>query len=128
MLQTTLSTLLKKRRRPESTPVHPQQGMKFGEVTMYLVERRMGTSRRNFLTSLARSKGFCVDDNLSFVIWVFACLWMLAEGGSPAWLGLILACFLPVGGGCQACTAGYWQQWELFWAGWHNRSQQLTVA
>ncbi|XP_036430471.1 DNA nucleotidylexotransferase [Colossoma macropomum] len=39
--------------------------MKFEEVTMYLVERRMGTSRRNFLTSLARSKGFCVDDTLS---------------------------------------------------------------
>ncbi|KAI4886241.1 hypothetical protein NFI96_023532 [Prochilodus magdalenae] len=65
MFQTTLSTLLRKRRRPEPTPVHPQQGKTFGEVTLYLVERRMGTSRRNFLTSLARSKGFCVDNTLS---------------------------------------------------------------
>ncbi|XP_072533129.1 DNA nucleotidylexotransferase [Salminus brasiliensis] len=65
MFQTSLSTLLRKRRRPESTPAHPQQGKKFGEVIVYLVERRMGKSRRNFLTSLARSKGFCVDNTLS---------------------------------------------------------------
>ncbi|XP_066535734.1 DNA nucleotidylexotransferase [Hoplias malabaricus] len=65
MFQTTPCTLLKKRQRPESTPAHPQEGMKFGEVTVYLVERRMGTSRRKFLTSLARSKGFCVDNTLS---------------------------------------------------------------
>ncbi|KAM9477084.1 DNA nucleotidylexotransferase isoform 1-T1 [Clarias gariepinus] len=66
MFQTTLSTFLKKRRQqPELTCAHPQKEMKFTEVTVYLVERRMGKSRRNFLTSLARSKGFCVDNTLS---------------------------------------------------------------
>ncbi|KAI5617396.1 DNA nucleotidylexotransferase [Silurus asotus] len=55
----------RKRRQPELTCAQPQKEMKFGEVTVYLVERRMGKSRRNFLTSLARSKGFCVDNNLS---------------------------------------------------------------
>ncbi|KAF7710287.1 DNA nucleotidylexotransferase isoform X2 [Silurus meridionalis] len=65
MFQTTLSSLLRKRRQPELTCAQPQKEMKFGEVTVYLVERRMGKSRRNFLTSLARSKGFCVDNNLS---------------------------------------------------------------
>ncbi|KAF5902107.1 DNA nucleotidylexotransferase isoform X1, partial [Clarias magur] len=66
MFQTTLSTFLKKRRRqPELTCAQPQKEMKFTEVTVYLVERRMGKSRRNFLTSLARSKGFRVDNTLS---------------------------------------------------------------
>ncbi|KAF4090526.1 hypothetical protein AMELA_G00052940 [Ameiurus melas] len=65
MFQTTLSTLLRKRRQPELTSAQPQKEMKFREATVYLVERRMGKSRRNFLTSLARSKGFSVDNTLS---------------------------------------------------------------
>ncbi|XP_017318673.1 DNA nucleotidylexotransferase [Ictalurus punctatus] len=65
MFQTTLSTFLRKRRQPELTCAQPQKEMKFREVTVYLVERRMGKSRRNFLTSLARSKGFSVDNTLS---------------------------------------------------------------
>uniref|UniRef100_A0A4W4EKP5 BRCT domain-containing protein n=1 Tax=Electrophorus electricus TaxID=8005 RepID=A0A4W4EKP5_ELEEL len=54
-----------KRRQPEVTCAHPKQETKFRDVIMYLVERRMGKSRRMFLTSLARSKGFCVEDTLS---------------------------------------------------------------
>uniref|UniRef100_A0A8C7DKU8 DNA-directed DNA/RNA polymerase mu n=1 Tax=Oncorhynchus kisutch TaxID=8019 RepID=A0A8C7DKU8_ONCKI len=38
---------------------------RFNEVTVYLVERKMGSSRRSFLTSLARSKGFRVEYALS---------------------------------------------------------------
>lgn len=67
MFQTTLSTFLRKRRQPELTCAQPQKEMKFREVTVYLVERRMGKSRRNFLTSLARSKGFSVDNTLRYV-------------------------------------------------------------
>lgn len=69
MFQTTLSTLLRKRRQAEMTCAQPQKEMKFKEVAVYLVERRMGKSRRNFLTSLARSKGFCVDNTLRYVFW-----------------------------------------------------------
>uniref|UniRef100_A0A4W4ELA6 DNA nucleotidylexotransferase n=1 Tax=Electrophorus electricus TaxID=8005 RepID=A0A4W4ELA6_ELEEL len=65
MLQATPWTLLRKRRQPEVTCAHPKQETKFRDVIMYLVERRMGKSRRMFLTSLARSKGFCVEDTLS---------------------------------------------------------------
>ncbi|KAJ8014531.1 hypothetical protein DPEC_G00041190 [Dallia pectoralis] len=39
--------------------------VKFKEVMVYLVEKKMGKSRRSFLTSLARSKGFRVEDVLS---------------------------------------------------------------
>uniref|UniRef100_A0A8B9H332 DNA-directed DNA/RNA polymerase mu n=1 Tax=Astyanax mexicanus TaxID=7994 RepID=A0A8B9H332_ASTMX len=49
----------------ENKTLIPAIAIKFGEVMVYLVERRMGKSRRNFLTSLARSKGFCVDNTLS---------------------------------------------------------------
>uniref|UniRef100_A0A665UFM2 BRCT domain-containing protein n=1 Tax=Echeneis naucrates TaxID=173247 RepID=A0A665UFM2_ECHNA len=39
--------------------------VKFEDVRLYLVERKMGRSRRSFLTQLARSKGFIVEDILS---------------------------------------------------------------
>lgn len=67
MFQTTLHTFLRKRRQAEVTCAHPRKEMKFKEVTLYLVERRMGKSRRNFLTTLARSKGFTVEDTLRYV-------------------------------------------------------------
>ncbi|CAG10151.1 unnamed protein product, partial [Tetraodon nigroviridis] len=38
---------------------------KFVNVRLYLVEMKMGHSRRSFLTQLARSKGFMVEDDLS---------------------------------------------------------------
>uniref|UniRef100_A0A665UFS4 DNA nucleotidylexotransferase n=1 Tax=Echeneis naucrates TaxID=173247 RepID=A0A665UFS4_ECHNA len=41
------------------------QAVKFEDVRLYLVERKMGRSRRSFLTQLARSKGFIVEDILS---------------------------------------------------------------
>uniref|UniRef100_A0A672HGC2 DNA-directed DNA/RNA polymerase mu n=1 Tax=Salarias fasciatus TaxID=181472 RepID=A0A672HGC2_SALFA len=39
--------------------------VRFQGVRLYLVERKMGRSRRSFLTQLARSKGFMVEDVLS---------------------------------------------------------------
>uniref|UniRef100_A0A673N6L9 Deoxynucleotidyltransferase, terminal n=1 Tax=Sinocyclocheilus rhinocerous TaxID=307959 RepID=A0A673N6L9_9TELE len=63
MFTTALPT--RKRRRPEVAFTRGHEEVKFRDVTLYLVERRMGKSRRNFLSNLARSKGFCVDDALS---------------------------------------------------------------
>ncbi|XP_052428081.1 DNA nucleotidylexotransferase [Carassius gibelio] len=55
----------RKRRRTEVASVGGRDEVKFRDVTLFLVEKRMGKSRRNFLSNLARSKGFCVDDALS---------------------------------------------------------------
>ncbi|KAM4702841.1 DNA nucleotidylexotransferase [Rhinophrynus dorsalis] len=38
--------------------------VKFKEIVLFLVERKMGTSRRNFLTELARKRGFQVENEL----------------------------------------------------------------
>ncbi|KAG1963037.1 DNA polymerase lambda [Pimephales promelas] len=54
-----------RKRRPEAAFPRGHDEVKFKDLTLYLVERRMGKSRRNFLSNLARSKGFCVDDALS---------------------------------------------------------------
>ncbi|XP_051896913.1 DNA-directed DNA/RNA polymerase mu isoform X2 [Pristis pectinata] len=43
----------------------PVGEVKFGEVGIFLVERRMGSSRRRFLTELARKKGFRVEEQMS---------------------------------------------------------------
>ncbi|XP_078095599.1 DNA-directed DNA/RNA polymerase mu isoform X2 [Mustelus asterias] len=39
--------------------------VKFSEVGIFLVERKMGSSRRSFLTELARKKGFRVEEQMS---------------------------------------------------------------
>ncbi|XP_044293451.1 DNA-directed DNA/RNA polymerase mu isoform X2 [Varanus komodoensis] len=55
-----------KRKRPRPRdPIPapaPEQPVRFPEVVLCLVEKRMGASRRSFLASLARSKGFCVEE------------------------------------------------------------------
>ncbi|KAM3834021.1 DNA nucleotidylexotransferase-like [Diretmus argenteus] len=56
---------VRKRQRPAQAGVQRQGEAKFQDVKLYLVERKMGRSRRNFLTQLARSKGFIVEDVLS---------------------------------------------------------------
>lgn len=63
MLQ-SLEPGLRKRRRPEKAAASGCHEVKFGHVRLYLVERKMGCSRRSFLTRLARSKGFIVEDKL----------------------------------------------------------------
>ncbi|XP_078449356.1 DNA-directed DNA/RNA polymerase mu-like isoform X1 [Lampetra planeri] len=54
----------KRRKEPDDASEVPSH-VKFGEVVVYLVERRLGASRRQFLSALARSKGFRVDDRFS---------------------------------------------------------------
>uniref|UniRef100_A0A8C3RZ38 DNA-directed DNA/RNA polymerase mu n=1 Tax=Chelydra serpentina TaxID=8475 RepID=A0A8C3RZ38_CHESE len=52
---------LKRRRRASSPPAGPPGPGRFPAVVLCLVEKRMGASRRAFLTQLARAKGFRVD-------------------------------------------------------------------
>uniref|UniRef100_A0A674HV09 DNA-directed DNA/RNA polymerase mu n=1 Tax=Terrapene triunguis TaxID=2587831 RepID=A0A674HV09_9SAUR len=52
---------LKRRRRAPSPPAGPPDTGRFPAVVLCLVEKRMGASRRAFLTQLARAKGFRVD-------------------------------------------------------------------
>nr|XP_048685518.1 DNA-directed DNA/RNA polymerase mu isoform X2 [Caretta caretta] len=52
---------LKKRRRAPSPPAGPPGPGRFPDVVLCLVEKRMGASRRAFLTQLAWAKGFRVD-------------------------------------------------------------------
>uniref|UniRef100_A0A3B4VCY7 DNA nucleotidylexotransferase n=1 Tax=Seriola dumerili TaxID=41447 RepID=A0A3B4VCY7_SERDU len=59
---------LLKRSRPVEAGAPRREGVKFEDVRLYLVERKMGCSRRSFLTQLARSKGFIVEDILSDVV------------------------------------------------------------
>ncbi|KAI4812246.1 hypothetical protein KUCAC02_023648, partial [Chaenocephalus aceratus] len=65
MFHTPIVPFARKRSRPVEAAVPRHDVVKFKDVRLYLVERKMGCSRRNFLTQLARSKGFIVDDNLS---------------------------------------------------------------
>ncbi|KAM4729499.1 DNA nucleotidylexotransferase [Anableps anableps] len=55
----------RKRSRPEEGGFSRREEAKFQDVRIFLVERKMGRSRRSFLTQLARSKGFIVEDILS---------------------------------------------------------------
>lgn len=55
---------VRKRSRPGEAGDARREEVKFVDVRLYLVERKMGSSRRSFLTHLARSKGFIVDDVL----------------------------------------------------------------
>ncbi|XP_038641375.1 DNA-directed DNA/RNA polymerase mu isoform X3 [Scyliorhinus canicula] len=57
----------KKRKDPALSLVgdSPVGAVKFGEAGIFLVERRMGSSRRSFLTELARKKGFRVEEQMS---------------------------------------------------------------
>ncbi|XP_061818518.1 DNA nucleotidylexotransferase isoform X2 [Nerophis lumbriciformis] len=64
MFHATIVPCVRKRSKPASVTVNRHE-VKFQEVRLYLVERKMGASRRGFLTQLARSKGFIVDDILS---------------------------------------------------------------
>lgn len=54
----------KKRLRPEEATLSRSKKAVFEDVHIFLVERKMGRSRRSFLTQLARSKGFVVEDVL----------------------------------------------------------------
>lgn len=64
MSHSTLAPRVRKRSRPEEPAGPGREEVKFEDVRLYLVERKMGRSRRSFLTQLARSKGFIVEDAL----------------------------------------------------------------
>ncbi|XP_059928811.1 DNA nucleotidylexotransferase isoform X2 [Gadus macrocephalus] len=61
-----LPPMRKRQRRTEGTE-GPRYGVevKFPDVRLYLVEKKMGATRRGFLAQLARAKGFLVEDVLS---------------------------------------------------------------
>uniref|UniRef100_K7FEM8 DNA polymerase mu n=1 Tax=Pelodiscus sinensis TaxID=13735 RepID=K7FEM8_PELSI len=78
---------LKRRRRvTRSPPAEPPGPGRFPSVVLCLVERRMGASRRAFLTQLAQAKGFRVD-----VAYSAAVTHVVSEQNSGAevaqWLG-----------------------------------------
>ncbi|NP_956542.1 DNA-directed DNA/RNA polymerase mu [Danio rerio] len=54
------------KRRKVSVPVKQQTGScKYPQVCIFILERKMGASRRAFLTRLGRSKGFLIEDSYS---------------------------------------------------------------
>ncbi|XP_042358609.1 DNA nucleotidylexotransferase isoform X2 [Plectropomus leopardus] len=65
MFHTPIVPRVRKRLRPAEAGVPRREEVKFEDVRLYLLERKMGRSRRSFLTQLARSKGFIVEDILS---------------------------------------------------------------
>ncbi|XP_045926028.1 DNA nucleotidylexotransferase [Micropterus dolomieu] len=65
MFHTPIVPRVRKRSKPAEADVPRRDEVKFEDVRLYLVERKMGRSRRSFLTQLARSKGFIVEDILS---------------------------------------------------------------
>nr|WKN12670.1 Tdt [Cryptopsaras couesii] len=65
MFHSAAGPRVRKRSRPEEAAGPRHEEVKFKDVRLYLVERKMGCSRRRFLTQLARSKGFIVEDVFS---------------------------------------------------------------
>uniref|UniRef100_A0A4W6DAC2 DNA nucleotidylexotransferase n=1 Tax=Lates calcarifer TaxID=8187 RepID=A0A4W6DAC2_LATCA len=68
MFHSPILPRVRKRPRPAEAGIPRREEVKFDDVRLYLVERKMGRSRRSFLTQLARSKGFIVEDILSDVV------------------------------------------------------------
>ncbi|CAL8391232.1 unnamed protein product [Arctogadus glacialis] len=67
MLHATMLPPMRKRQRRTEGTESPRYGVevKFPDVRLYLVEKKMGATRRGFLAQLARAKGFLVEDVLS---------------------------------------------------------------
>uniref|UniRef100_G3NEP3 DNA-directed DNA/RNA polymerase mu n=1 Tax=Gasterosteus aculeatus aculeatus TaxID=481459 RepID=G3NEP3_GASAC len=65
MFQSAVAPRARKRSRPAEAGVSRCNEVKFEDVRVFLVERKMGRSRRSFLTQLATSKGFIVENVLS---------------------------------------------------------------
>ncbi|RXN02050.1 DNA nucleotidylexotransferase [Acipenser ruthenus] len=69
---------MKKRQKLKVSCPLPKYEMKFREKGIFLIERKMGSSRRQFLTNLARKKGFRVEDMISDAV-----THIVAEENSP---------------------------------------------
>ncbi|KAJ3610069.1 hypothetical protein NHX12_022163, partial [Muraenolepis orangiensis] len=67
MLRATMLPPMRKRQKRAEGAAGPRYGAeeKFPDVRLYLVEKKMGATRRVFLAQLARAKGFLVEDILS---------------------------------------------------------------
>uniref|UniRef100_A0A8C4XA12 DNA nucleotidylexotransferase n=1 Tax=Erpetoichthys calabaricus TaxID=27687 RepID=A0A8C4XA12_ERPCA len=68
---------VKKRQKVTNSSNVSESDIKFQEV-IFLVERKMGSTRRNFLTNLGRRKGFRIEDSLNNAV-----THIVAEGNSP---------------------------------------------
>ncbi|XP_074195405.1 DNA nucleotidylexotransferase isoform X1 [Rhinolophus sinicus] len=55
----------KKPRQMGASMASPPHDIKFRDLVLYILERKMGTTRRAFLMELARRKGFRVENELS---------------------------------------------------------------
>ncbi|XP_044096159.1 DNA nucleotidylexotransferase [Neovison vison] len=55
----------KRPRQMGASVVCPPHDIKFQDLVLYILEKKMGTTRRAFLMALARRKGFRVEDELS---------------------------------------------------------------
>ncbi|XP_045147554.1 DNA nucleotidylexotransferase [Echinops telfairi] len=55
----------KKRARQMGTSMAPTQDIKFRDLVLFILEKKMGVTRRAFLMELARRKGFRVENELS---------------------------------------------------------------
>ncbi|XP_049502422.1 DNA nucleotidylexotransferase [Panthera uncia] len=65
-LQMAHSSPRKKRpRQMGASMVSPPHDIKFQDLVLYILEKKMGTTRRAFLMELARRKGFRVENELS---------------------------------------------------------------
>lgn len=69
--------------RAAEAGVPRREEVKFEDVRLYLVERKMGRSRRSFLTQLATSKGFIVEDVLRLEKSLPFCRSMTEQGSVP---------------------------------------------
>ncbi|MCI4388079.1 hypothetical protein PGIGA_G00081520 [Pangasianodon gigas] len=49
----------------EQTASHDSKACKFPDIVIFIVERKMGASRKAFLTRLGRSKGFLIEESYS---------------------------------------------------------------
>uniref|UniRef100_A0A4W3JUN2 DNA nucleotidylexotransferase n=1 Tax=Callorhinchus milii TaxID=7868 RepID=A0A4W3JUN2_CALMI len=54
-----------KRKKVADSCSHDEYKIKFQGLNIFIVERKMGSTRRTFLMDLARKKGFRVNDKLS---------------------------------------------------------------
>ncbi|XP_036742432.2 DNA nucleotidylexotransferase isoform X3 [Manis pentadactyla] len=60
-----LSPRKKRPRQTGASMASPSQDVKFQDLVIFILEKKMGRSRRAFLMELARSKGFRVESELS---------------------------------------------------------------
>ncbi|XP_060765459.1 DNA-directed DNA/RNA polymerase mu isoform X2 [Neoarius graeffei] len=49
----------------EQTTSHDTKACKYPDIAIFIVERKMGASRKSFLTRLGRSKGFLIEESFS---------------------------------------------------------------